>query len=434
MHNPASPGWQPLLDGELAERALQAVREIAGDLRGHTAVNLSLLNGAAGLALFFTYLHQAFPGQGYDDPAVAYLEKAIDGAVEPDAPRGLYSGFTGVGWTIEHLKGRLLDSAGEDPGEEVAEIVLRLLDRRPWSQDFDLLSGLVGYGVYALERCPGTNARLCLERVVAHLGETAERRGGSATWLTRVEFLPPGVTRDLLPRGCYNLGLAHGVPAVIALLAEAHALGIAAGEPFDLLRSAVRWLLDRKLPPGSPTVFPKMIARDGGELGAVRLAWCYGDLCIAVSLLYAARRAGVPDWEREALGLARAAATRSLAASGVLDGCLCHGAAGVAHLFNRVFQATGDPVLGEAARLWLARTLDMRRPGEPFGGFPHWTLLDDGEAGWLADPGFLNGAAGVGLALLAASTPGEPAWDRVMLAAVPRIAKEPVLGKIAKGK
>lgn len=425
MRGPAFLGrWQPLVDGGLAERALQAVQEIASDVRGQISGNLSLLNGAAGLTIFFTYLHQAFPGQGYDDDAVAYLEQAIDGAVQPDALRSLYSGFTGVGWTIEHLKGRLLDPAGEDPGEEVAEIVLRLLDRRPWMQDFDLLSGLVGYGVYALERWPKPEAGPCLERVVAHLGEIAERQGAGMTWLTRVELLPPGETRNLLPQGCYNLGLAHGVPAVIALLAEAHAAGVAAGQPLDLLRGAVAWLLDQKLPPGSPTVFPKMIARSGGQLGKVRLAWCYGDLCIAVSLLCAARRAGVPGWEHEALDLARAAAIRSLESSGVLDGCLCHGAAGVAHLFNRVFQATGDPALGEAARLWLARTLDMRRPGEPFGGFPHWTLLDDGEAGWLADPSFLNGAAGVGLALLAASTPDEPSWDRVMLAAVPSLGKE----------
>jgi lantibiotic modifying enzyme len=412
-------GWRPLVAGDLADSAASAVEEIARDLRGHDPANFSLLNGDAGLTLFFTYLHQAFPGQGYDDDAVSHLERAIDGAVQPDAPRSLYSGFTGVGWTIEHLKGRLIDPAGDDPGEEVSQVVLRLLDRRPWTQDFDLLSGLVGYGVYALERWPRPGAKECLERVVAHLGATAERQGAGVTWWTRPEFLPPGETRTLLPQGCYNLGLAHGVPAVIALLAEAHAKGVANGEPLALLEGAVAWLLDRKLPPGSPTVFPKLIARDGGELGAIRLAWCYGDLCIAIALLYAAHRASRPEWEREAVALAKAATARSLESSGVLDGCLCHGAAGLTHLFHRVFQATGEPEFAEAARLWLARTLDLRRPGERFGGFPQWTLLAGGEAGWNPDAGFLNGAAGVGLALLAAVTPAEPAWDRAMLTSIP---------------
>ncbi|MBI3726400.1 hypothetical protein HY251_20940, partial [bacterium] len=31
------------------------------------------------------------------------------------------------------------------------------------------------------------------------------------------------------------------------------------------------------------------------------------------------------------------------------------------------------------------------------------------------DPGFLTGASGIGLALLAASTDLEPAWDRLLL-------------------
>ena len=39
--------------------------------------------------------------------------------------------------------------------------------------------------------------------------------------------------------------------------------------------------------------------------------------------------------------------------------------------------------------------------------------------GWRDEPGFLTGAAGIGLALLAALFPVEPAWDRVLLASIP---------------
>jgi lantibiotic biosynthesis protein len=37
------------------------------------------------------------------------------------------------------------------------------------------------------------------------------------------------------------------------------------------------------------------------------------------------------------------------------------------------------------------------------------------ELAWRADPGFLTGSSGVGLALLAAATPVEPEWDRILL-------------------
>ena len=72
-------------------------------------------------------------------------------------------------------------------------------------------------------------------------------------------------------------------------------------------------------------------------------------------------------------------------------------------------------MLGKAARTWAERALAMRRPGEGIGGF--LALVPDArlERGWNSDPGFLTGAAGVGLALLAAASPVEPAWDRALL-------------------
>ena len=48
-----------------------------------------------------------------------------------------------------------------------------------------------------------------------------------------------------------------------------------------------------------------------------------------------------------------------------------------------------------------------------------WLPGESGEYEWLDDPGLLTGATGVGLALLAAATAIEPAWDRILLVSVP---------------
>jgi hypothetical protein len=84
-----------------------------------------------------------------------------------------------------------------------------------------------------------------------------------------------------------------------------------------------------------------------------------------------------------------------------------------------MYQATGDPCLAEAARFWFEQTLRMRRPGRGVGGYEAWQLDDDGQVTWVADPGLLTGAAGIALALLAATTDVEPAWDRMLLVSVP---------------
>ena len=108
--------------------------------------------------------------------------------------------------------------------------------------------------------------------------------------------------RTEAPDGYYNLGLAHGVPGVIALLGAACATGVAAGTARPLLDGAVAWLLAQRLPDGFVSQFSYW-AGPGIKAEPSRLAWCYGDLGLAAALLYAARCVGETGWEREALAI-----------------------------------------------------------------------------------------------------------------------------------
>src|SRR4051794_10437025 len=93
--------WRPILSPESAERALRVVEGIADDLRSRLASSSlatgpSLAGGTAGLALFFSYLDQARPGEGYDDLGMELLEQAVTATAESPLPPSLYSGFSGV--------------------------------------------------------------------------------------------------------------------------------------------------------------------------------------------------------------------------------------------------------------------------------------------------------------------------------------------------
>src|SRR5262249_51780261 len=138
-----------------------------------------------------------------------------------------------------------------------------------------------------------------------------------------------------------------------------------------------------------------------------------------------------PAWERAALAVALRSAARPPDQAGVRDAGLCHGAAGVGHLFNRMYQATGEPRLAEAARFWFRRALGLRQPDRGIAGFAAFMPEHDGQERWVDEPGLLTGAAGVALALLAACTPVEPAWDCVLLVSIP--PKQPTLGPRDQG-
>jgi len=395
---------------------MKAINEIVAALPEPSSTDLtdpSLAAGAAGLALFCAYLSRA--GMDDDENATQFLSKAIRTiSSEPMRP-SLYVGFAGIAWVAAHLHEQLFDSDDEDPNAAIDSALIDYLSVSPWEDDYDLISGLAGIGVYALERLPRPSAIKCLELIVDRLDEKAEHNEDGITWLTHAHLLPKH-QREQCPNGYYNLGLAHGLPGLIALLGQVCAAGVAVEKAQALLNGAVTWILRQRQTTKAHSTFSHWINPNDPERDDCRLAWCYGDAGVSVSLLLAARCMKQAEWEREALKIARRAARRKLEDTGVVDACLCHGAAGLGHIFNRLFQASGEKVFRDAARSWFERTLNFRRPNEGFGGFLVYRVTQAAdEPSWEAEPGILEGAAGIALALLAASTPIEPAWDRMLL-------------------
>jgi len=137
---------------------------------------------------------------------------------------------------------------------------------------------------------------------------------------------------------------------------------------------------------------------------------------IAAALLPAISRAGLAGHEPALRAVAEAAARRpDDELSNVADAGLCHGAAGLGHLFHRIFRATGSAAARDAAVRWLRRTLEMRVRGEGFGGYTVFDMDERGVSGMLPVPALLTGAAGIALALAHAATDVRPDWDRLML-------------------
>ena len=411
--------WSANLDGESRREAEDAIRSIAHALDEYSTVDASLALGNAGFAVFYAYLAKA--GYGNGDIASRFLARATEAVATTRMDASLYGGFTGIGWTVSHLQRLRGGVVDENANEAIDETLLDYVKQWPWKHDYDLIGGLVGLGVYALEQLPAPAPIECLREIINRLHELAERTRDGITWFTAPELLPEW-QREVCPNGYYNLGLAHGVPGVIAMLARVCAATkvprAARAKARSLLDGAVAWLLTNKQADSSNAFFPGWIGPNV-EIREGRIAWCYGDLGVAVALLLAARCVNQPDWEQEAIGIAKDVARRPVERSRVRDCGLCHGAAGVGHLFNRLFQATGKALFKKTARFWFQRALEMRREGEGIAGFSAVRGEPAEQTSRIPAPGLLEGAAGIGLALLAAATGVEPAWDRMLLVSIP---------------
>jgi len=418
--------WSPILDGGAREAALAVARDIAVALAGRShaadAPDFSLHGGDAGEALFFAYLARAFPGEAHEEAAAHRLERAITTLSGRPASPTLCEGYAGVAWATTHLQGLLgLEDSGADPNAEVDLALEEVLAPESSPLPCELLYGLAGLGVYFIEREPRASATAGLERVVDRLEASFVQTPRGLAWPTAPWDDVPGGAPAGEPG--FDLGLSHGVPGAVALLAHALALDIAPRRTERLLDAAVTWILSqRNLEPG-PVAFPRFVTATWRAPGETPPAWCYGDPGVAVALLAAARAAQRPDWERAALDVALLAARRPVAEAGIVDAGLCHGAAGAALVFQRLFHSTGEPELKRAARRWFEHALELRRPGRGLAGFQSWRPVEpavdagrgDARRAWSDDASFLTGVAGIGLALLAAATPVEPAWDLVLL-------------------
>ncbi|MDP8931940.1 MAG: lanthionine synthetase C family protein [Actinomycetota bacterium] len=380
----------------------------------------SLGGGQAGMALFSAWLATARGSYQARDLAERYLDHAIDAMATSAMGASLYGGFTGVAWAV-NLVDRMLDPSGEDRSAEVDDATARLLSpshAHRWPAAHDLVVGVTGLGVYALERYPRPAAMGCLRHIVQVLDETAKHDEHGIYWWSPPAGMLNAEAWGYRP-GRADLGVAHGVPGAIALLGAIFAAGVEPARSRGLLEGAVDWLFEQAVATESGPTFPVWVA-PGAEPSPARCAWCYGDPGVAAALLVAARGVGEPEWEREAVALACRAAERPTAETGVVDAGFCHGTAGLAHLYNRMYQATGEERLGQAARYWLERTLDFCRDAQRQGG--KWVKgTENPRVGPWTGVDLVDGAAGIALVLLAAVTSLEPIWDRMFLLSAPHV-------------
>jgi hypothetical protein len=390
--------WHPILDDMLAKVARATIHEIAIAL----LANNGLSHRASERALFYAYAREL--EERFAEPLEQALLEAV-AEIPEISTLSLWSGLAGTGFAIAHINDQ----------DDAADVLETIDDRlrsahETWDDTYDLIGGLVGHAVYFLERLDSQRAdfaRHALDRIVELLAASAEATPDGMTWLTPPTLLPPW-QRDVAPAGHYNCGVAHGVPGIIAVLGRIAALPDPPSRAGVLCDEATRWLLaQRRDKPAAR--FPAWLTGDGAA--PARLAWCYGDPGVATALA-ASRRATSFERARE---LATEVAACAPEHRGTADLGLCHGPAGLAHLMNRWFQASRDPVFRDAARGWFELLLARRRTD----GLAGFVTLTGAERTPTPTTNLLEGAIGIGLALIAALSASEPAWDRMFLCDIP---------------
>lgn len=434
----------PLIESDLAAKALAVAREVAErckDREQLLAANdaalkqtifprtiywepLGIAQGDAGLALMCSYLDACFPEEGWGKTGHEYLTLAARGAETAGAHHiGLYSGLAGLAFSAQSLScngsryKKLLTSLDYGICGSVLEPSAAMTGRHGVAvSEFDLIVGLSGVAAYLLQRGYKPPMDVALQAILDRLVALTEETDGVPHWYTPHHLLAGEGMAEHYPEGNFNCGLAHGIPGPLAVMA----LGLGAGLPVEGLREAVtrtaQWLVHHRSgdPYGInwPTVVP--YSPNGnvepGQLDSSRAGWCYGTPGVARSLWLAGRALDDEALQQIAVEGMEAVYRRPIEERRIDSPTFCHGVAGLLQVTLRFAHDTGLPVFTDAAAALTEQLLALYDPERALG----FCSIEPG--GNLVDqPGLLDGAPGVALVLLAASSNVEPTWDRLFL-------------------
>lgn len=373
-----------------------------------------LMNGTCGFMLYYAYYYR-FSGKAEAlDRLGALAAQCLEQVAQQPAGLSFCNGIAGIGWTLQHLVNMGL-AGEEDFGSLLADcddVLAQYLAQELPEGRHDFLHEGLGVALYFLERLPQPGARVTLERFVKFLAGTALPLGAGIGWPDNFS------TKDTMQETavCFNLGLAHGFPAVISILSLICAQGIAQEQCRSLIRRAADALQGLPFQAGDDvlSLYPRLVTSQGLPVlrKTSRLGWCYGDLCVAQALLHAGRQLEDSRYLSEATRILKQVLTcRDKENGSIADAGLCHGAAGIAHILRRAYRDSGAEYLRQGAARWLEETLAMSRHADGIAGFKAYTLTS-----LCNNPHFLDGVAGIGLSLIAAlDEEAAPGWDRCLL-------------------
>jgi lantibiotic modifying enzyme len=361
------------------------------------SITTDLYTGMAGVVLFYLELHNATGDQSALRTAAAgagFLLASVPD--EPgDTPMGLYTGLAGTAIVLAHAHAATKEAKYQVGVKRILWLLSRSARRNgqgvEWNQSTDIISGSAGIGLALLALRDETREFDTTElaaRAADRLIERSQLVGpDQRTWLSSPQ----------MPRNYPNF--SHGTAGVSFFLARVSGTSSSGGH-LDAALAGERWLrsITTPVPNGGRMIYHSA----PGNEALFYLSWCHGPA--GTARLYRALAAVTrdPTWDARvnelALGIqAMKVPERSPGFWNNISQCC--GNCGVTEFFLALHRRNGD-----AGRLAFAEEVahdTLKRATAERDGFK-WVQAEHRVRPELlvAQTGLMQGAAGVGLAML----------------------------------
>ena len=370
----------------------QLALHVKSRLMGSRHLSIGLFDGDMASILFLYYYSKI--NSQYRIVADSALDVLIDSFNNGSVISTYCSGITGCVLALDklHKNGFIDDISSELKGiDKYIEISMNSMFSR---NNHDFLHGFIGLGFYWIMRY-STNKYASVKQlsyIVEFLNQTREINDGIIKWQN---FMSPHNKR-------YNISISHGCASTIILLCQIMnipELNQKYGNIImNMIDGAIKYVLSNRVDINKYGCWFASTSLECENPQKSRLAWCYGDLGIAV-MLY---RAGSICKDNFLIELSYqilefSTKRKNLRQNFVYDASICHGAAGIGLIFREMSKIYKSDILAETANYWRDVVL-------------HWYVKENVGCSYRfydvifkqykEKDGLLEGTAGVALYLL----------------------------------
>lgn len=399
------------------EEKLHQIAKVLEDYKLDTETNadIGVLSGGAGIALFYFYYSRFFENENAASLGVTIIEDVVGQINNGYNFHTFCGGISGAAWVIDLIEEEdFVELDADQLLEPLDEYLAKVMKADTSPNFFDFLHGLLGVGMYFLKRYKNTKSEVLKDKyktylleIISLVKEAAIEKDGMMHWDTVL------IQENKL-MGC-NLALSHGIPSIVNFMSR-----LAIYDDFKSLveediKKTVNYILQTQNQKDTFTsCFPNWVEGDTKEGSSSRLAWCYGDLGIGLSLWQAGKALNNKELKEKAIEIFEHATHRKEDEDTLIkDAGICHGSFGVMHIFQFMYEETGVTSFQEAADFWLDYSLNMGTHKEGYAGYMKW---QGGEnAGWKNEFVLLDGIAGIGLTLISYLNPKQMQWNECLM-------------------
>ena len=401
--------WEVFLPDKYLRQTENKINEIAQVVLDHIPDDGGLMGGKAGLACFCAYYADWTGKLSFEDLAADMVEHALNHAVRDSSVYTFSNGLAGTAWMTGHLvENKFLKAETGNIYDTLDPILYKAMMSNMKEGHYDYLHGAMGIAMYFLRSKEFNPDPSYLNDMLLELEKHAKiDTDGSIKWISVID--------SETGREGYNISLSHGISSIIIILAKILSAGIAVERCRRMIRGSLKYLERQQLDRGQYiSFFPPWALESMEEVQNSRLAWCYGDLGIGLAFLSAGKALANEEIYSKGVNILSGTTFRKDPGDNlVMDAGICHGASGVALIYNKLYHETGMKIFKSATIHWLDVCLNMAFHEDGLAGYKAWYTEKYG--GWRKNADLLEGVAGIGLVMLSFVSCKAPAWDECLL-------------------